>query len=395
MKFNFISLVNPYRKMITGGSEDIRRRIEALANEYEVCVLAMDNNKEQIPFKKVPANITLKTYTRQISSNLFSWIHPIPVITRYNRHLVHDISRKLEKHQGQIIIIEGLQSCICWNYIPQNLRLSHYSILRLHNIESNYHREFANSVDGFLPQLIHKFVSWQYTFFEPKNFRMFDEIHVISLQEIKKLRILYPDIAEKFKWVPPLVNVKENFQVQKNDITINFKIGYFGDLSIPLNSEGVRWFIKSIWPIVKNKIKNAQLHIAGHHSEAFQKFSDDFYVHGFVDDLTNFINDLDVLIVPIKNGAGVKIKVIDSIAWGKPLVTTSVGIEGTDERLQELVWVRDSEAEFGNSLINIYNDYLNAWEKAQEAKEWITKNYNHKTYCDICSNSSIEFKRRR
>lgn len=381
MKINFISLVNPYRKMVTGGSEDIRRRIAAVARAYDVDVLAVDNISEQTPHRKVPQKINLTIYPRKTILNPAKWFMPIPVFTRYNAALIREVTERLETDEKQVIVIEGLQSCMLWLEIPSRIRAKHYCILRLHNIESNYHKAVANSVGSFT-RYLHLLTSWQYKGFEAKVFPLFDEIHVISRQEIEILADLYPEIADKLRWVPPLVDGKEQKNGREKMITDkelpinrrNYKIGYFGDLNIALNVEGLKWFLNSGWLTICKEVKYAELHIAGHNSEFFEGY-ENVYTHGFVDDLDEFINGLDVLIVPIQNGAGVKIKVIDSIAWGKPLVTTSVGIEGTDDNLQRLVWINDEVNDFSNSLLRIHDNYLEAWKQAQRAKEWINTCY--------------------
>ncbi|CUH94469.1 hypothetical protein P22_0535 [Propionispora sp. 2/2-37] len=383
MKINFISLVNPYRKIVTGGSEDIRRRIAAVAREYDVDVLAVDNISEQTPHRKVPPKINLTIYPRKTILNPAKWLMPIPVFTRYNASLIKELKERLETDEKQVNVIEGLQSCLLWLGIPHRVRAQHYSILRLHNIESNYHKALANTVMDFT-RYIHLLTSWQYKWFEAKVFPLFDEIHVISRQEIEVLTDLYPQIANKLRWVPPLVDIKEqkdgrnNMAITDKELPINrqnYKIGYFGDLNIALNVEGLKWFLNSGWLTICKAVKYAELHIAGHNSELFKGY-EHVYTHGFVEDLDEFINGLDVLIVPIQNGAGVKIKVIDSIAWGKPLVTTSVGIEGTDDQLQRLVWINDEINDFSNSLLRIHDNYREAWKQAQRAKEWISTCYD-------------------
>ena len=305
---------------------------------------------------------------------------PFPVASRYNYSLVMELEKSLRSTPG-IVIIEGLQSALIWEQIPWNVRQGCYSILRLHNIESKYFVEMASAEKTRLKTITYKVTAVQYKQYEAHIFKMFNEIHAISSDEVQYLHKLFPEIKNRIKWVPPLVDkfYENNEYCPNTDV---YNIGYFGDMRLPINLEGVQWFIKEVLPIVRIELKEVQFHVAGLGSEGLIN-KPGVVVHGFVDDLDKFVDDMTIIVAPVRYGTGVKIKVIDAITYGKPLVTTSIGIEGTDETIKNFTWICDDSQTFAKAILSIYDNYEEACNKAENARRWVASNYNAEEYLCI------------
>ncbi len=119
------------------------------------------------------------------------------------------------------------------------------------------------------------------------------------------------------------------------------------------NVFGLRWFLDEVWPIVIDAIPESQLHIVG---TVCQEFGEKYRGVHFL----SHVNNLDVeyaaaevCIVPLLVGSGLKIKLIEALAYGKACVSTSVGIQGLREVEGKAVAVADTSQEFAQTLIQV------------------------------------------
>ncbi|QBF81854.1 glycosyltransferase [Shewanella maritima] len=106
-------------------------------------------------------------------------------------------------------------------------------------------------------------------------------------------------------------------------------VGGFGHAP---NEEGVLWFLESVWPFVQQRLPDICFHIVGSKMpDAIKAYgSDTVIIHGFVSDeeLATLYRKVSVNILPLLHGAGVKGKLVESLFYGTPVVSTAIGLEG-------------------------------------------------------------------
>ncbi len=120
----------------------------------------------------------------------------------------------------------------------------------------------------------------------------------------------------------------------KRSSTDPLRLFHIGAMDWLPNLEGVENFLNNIFPIIIQKYPSIHLHLAGKSMPRdFTKYkSDHVTIHGQVEDAVEFISQYDVLIVPILSGSGIRIKILEAMAEGKPVISTSAGIEGIKAR---------------------------------------------------------------
>jgi len=105
------------------------------------------------------------------------------------------------------------------------------------------------------------------------------------------------------------------------------------------NVDAILWLHREIWPLIRQEIPDAQMHVYGAYSEkarpiqnlSKQNGQNGFYLHGYARDLDQvFLGSVKprILLAPIRFGAGIKGKIVDAWAHGVPVVTTPIGAEG-------------------------------------------------------------------
>ena len=362
----FCSLVNPYRKHSNGGSEDIRRRIVATASIVDsVTVYAIDYSGELVAPESLSDNVHLHLYERGIDPRPWRWFYPLACVRRYNHRMVEDIRRKISQNTDSLIIfIEGMQLFGLWvdtrSIIPQAAKV----ILRVHNIESEYHHSVALESRGLL-KLAHQVSSLQYRPCENILLNDFSYIYAISEKEAEVLMRRFSLSSDKVRLVLPIPADKPcGPRTHRQDTP--FILSYFGDLTLPNNYNGLHWFCNRVLPEISGY--GIELHIAGKGSESFSVY-DRVRVCGFVDDIDTFVCQSQIVVAPIFAGAGIKIKVLDAIGYGKPMITTPKGAEGFPLWLKKRMNTASSADEYVQlltAMILSYDDFSNNAERLQK-----------------------------
>lgn len=134
---------------------------------------------------------------------------------------------------------------------------------------------------------------------------------------------------------------------------------WLGSFDWPPNLEGVRWFLEKVWPILAGGAGQFELHLVGSKppsdvSAAGRNGS--IHVHGYVEDISDLRRRADVLIAPLLSGSGVRVKVVEGLAFGLPVVATSKGAEGLTAMPGRDLLVADGAEEFAAALRRLAAD---------------------------------------
>jgi GT2 family glycosyltransferase len=135
-------------------------------------------------------------------------------------------------------------------------------------------------------------------------------------------------------------------------------ICFLGGYGHPPNVDAVRYFIKSILPLIHAEEPGVRFLIAGSHpnQEVLALQSGQVEVLGMVEDLRDLFDRARVFVCPLRYGAGVKGKVMSALSYGIPVVSTTIGIEGAGLTPEEDVLLADDPAEFARQTLRAYRD---------------------------------------
>jgi len=108
------------------------------------------------------------------------------------------------------------------------------------------------------------------------------------------------------------------------------KLGYIGSLDWKPNIEGLDWLFDKVWEDIFNTYPHIEFHLAGrNNSGRYDKYKDrNVIIHGEVDNALHFMESLDVLVVPLFSGSGIRVKILEGMALGKVIMSTDKGFEG-------------------------------------------------------------------
>lgn len=111
------------------------------------------------------------------------------------------------------------------------------------------------------------------------------------------------------------------------------RVLFFGSLDYMPNVDGVRWFVEGAWPLVRQSVPDAQLSIVGRRPvvEVLElAAAPGVEVIGEVPDAPPWFAASDVAVVPLRIGTGTRLKALEAMACGRPVVGTTIGLEGLD-----------------------------------------------------------------
>ena len=151
----------------------------------------------------------------------------------------------------------------------------------------------------------------------------------------------------------------------------------------PPNVEGVRWFATEVFPIVRGRLRDARLNIVGSRPPEeitrLQRPDSGIAVTGYVPDLDPVLRKCGVMVVPVRSGSGMRVKILEAFARGIPVVSTSVGVEGIDARPGEHLLVADTPEEFAEAVTLLLTEPARAALLAQRAREAVESRYDWRT----------------
>jgi hypothetical protein len=133
---------------------------------------------------------------------------------------------------------------------------------------------------------------------------------------------------------------------------------FVGGFQHPPNADAVSWFVREVFPSLRRELPELRLHVIGSRvPDAIRALADEHVlVHGFVEDITPYMDGCRISIAPLRYGAGVKGKINTAMSYGLPVVATTLAIEGMQLREGFDVLVADEPAAFAAALVRLYRD---------------------------------------
>jgi len=148
------------------------------------------------------------------------------------------------------------------------------------------------------------------------------------------------------------------------------------------SSEGVSWWLRNGYELLRARYPDLTYDIVGarppHNLQALAAQHEGVTVHGYVADTLPFWTSATALAVPILSGGGVRVKILEAMAMGVPLVSTTVGCEGLNVRHGEHLLVADTPEAFAHAIARIFQDTALASQLARNARQFVLEHYDAK-----------------
>jgi glycosyltransferase involved in cell wall biosynthesis len=194
--------------------------------------------------------------------------------------------------------------------------------------------------------------------------------HTLAVTEIDRDHLLkaYADYSSRnraarrepeISVIPIAVDTTQIRPVQPQKSSRN--ILTLGTLHYPPNADGIRWFVQEVFENVRRQDPQATLTIVGKNPpQDFLALAaerpDAVKVTGYVPDLRPYMEQAALLVVPVRVGSGMRVRILEALAYGMPTVTTTIGLEGIEARNGEEVLVADDPQAFSDAVLRLLQD---------------------------------------
>lgn len=361
---------------------------------HDVTILAMNTIKHHITLTEIPdtikelANFKLVDVPARISPvsallNLFFSKKPYNAARFISKIFSAELQKTLNENKFDIIQLEGLYVC---PYIPLLRKNSNAKIVyRAHNIEHEIWSRTSVMAKG-LEKWYLKNLSKRIKSFEVQMLNKYDLLVPITNRD--------GEILNKLGNTKPVhisqTGIDSSVLIPNSKNLKHPSLFHIGSLEWTPNQEGLIWFFDNCWDSVREKYPDLEFFIAGRNAPLwFQKKLNlpNVIFMGEVADAYEFMNSKSIMVVPLFSGSGMRIKIIEGMALGKPIVTTSVGTEGISTTSGVNIVVTENAAGFVKAISDLIEN--------REYFDIISKNaieYIHENFDNLSSAGSlIEF----
>lgn len=346
--------------------------------EYNIDMLCLQNINESDDTSKDIGDIVDKVDVIKISKfkKIFNLIRNINIPTiasvRYDSRIVNFIKNVGENKNYDFIFLDYTQN-INYYYILKKTFPTAKIIIIEHDVSFlGFERNYKNS--SGIKKILYKFEYNRLRNYELKMTKKFDNVITLNLKDSKLL-----ELGDKVKVMAPFIN---QFNMQPKEHK-DFNIMFWGAMNRKENEDAVIYFMDKIWSSVNKQCTKFYI-VGSKPSERIKNFSsENVIVTGFVKDPKEYFEHIDVSVIPLRLGAGIKIKVLESMANGIPVITTSVGAEGIGITNGIDGFVTDDTNEFTHYLEVMRENRTLREEIKDNALKLIKSNYSFESNYSI------------
>jgi glycosyltransferase involved in cell wall biosynthesis len=375
-----------------GSSIAITTLAEGLADSgVELHLLCINTKKHFKPNENIPAEFKQKTHYQSVYKNsdtsilgafgnLFS-SRSYFVSRFFFKEYEQQLVKKLQDNAFDVIQIEGV---FMTSYIPVIKRYSKAKIvLRSHNVEHQiWERHLVNEKNA-LKKIYLTLQNSRLKAFELKAFGDVDAIVTITDEDKKTILEVCPDKAVH----TCLTGISlANYNVK--EATYFNTVFHFASMDWMPNIEAVDWLLKEVWNDVLKQNPDAKLVLAGRGMpERFKKMtSKNVTIIEEVKDSANFYGAHDIMLVPLWSGSGLRIKLVEGLAYGKPIITTTIGAEGIPYSAGKDLLIADSANEFVKAILVLLQNDGQKHELQRAARQLAEEHFDYKVLaCKLVS----------
>ena len=353
-----------------------------VANGAVVTILYMNTRKHHFEAAEIPEDLQKQIRFIGVDVNndvqplaaLFNIFSPLPyhVVRFKSNTYLNALKQLLHQQQFDVIQAEGLYLIQYFQFItiPKNTKL----IYRSHNIEAAIWSDITNNTRSIFKKWYLGLQAKKLYRYEKKQPALIDAVLPISTADTLFYREHFNNL--------PIHHTPTGVELTASVIPkeINTRTLYFiGGLDWIPNVEGLFWFMDEVFPALLNRFPDLTFHIAGRNGDAGWKSMQrpGIIYHGAVPEAADFASDKYICIVPLLSGSGMKIKIIEAMFLGKPVVTTSKGASGMPDGTSDYFYTASSVQTFIQQVTTLLEQPEIGKQKGLQAKTFVEQQLSH------------------
>lgn len=259
-----------------------------------------------------------------------------------------------------------------------------------HNIESHMLLRRARKETNPLKKLYFLQEGLRLKRYEKRACPSYDGHITCSDVDTERLRTLTP--SSSIKTIPNGVDTSffKPAGLEQEERTLIF----VGTMNWYPNVEAVLYLCNKVMPLLRTQSANITLKIIGANPPAeikkFNSTTKDIKVLGFVDEIRDHIEKATVYVCPIMDGGGTKLKILDALGMGKPIVANRIASEGIEVVEGENIIFADSPEEYCSAITGLLNNPEKRKQMSEAARKLAIDKYDFKSIGQTLSNYYLE-----
>ncbi|MCK6624181.1 MAG: glycosyltransferase family 4 protein [Anaerolineae bacterium] len=205
-----------------------------------------------------------------------------------------------------------------------------------------------------------------------------DQHLFVGQEDLAYIRQEFPEISSDKLIYRPTGLILERYPQADPAQTEPNTIGFFGAFNWTANVDAVHYFVRDILPLIQLRLPQVKFLLAGRSAPpSIRALASHPAIEfmGEVDDMFSLARRVAVMVVPLRVGAGTRLKILEALAWGKPVVSTSIGAEGIEFTPGEELLVADQPDLFAQTVIELLADPLKQRHLAQAGRRRVETMY--------------------
>lgn len=299
----------------------------------------------------------------------------------YSAEFEQVLIKKLQEEDYDIIHLETLWVTPYIDVIRKHSKAK--VVLRSQNVEFMIWERLAEDTRNPIKKKYLKLLAKRLKNYEHEVLNKFDAVVTITDLDSKEY--------ERMGCKTPIYHVPFGIDLNKYRIdTSNMEkpsVFHIGAMDWRPNADGINWFLKGVWTKVLAKNNTIKLYLAGRKMPDWllQLQMKNVVIEGEVPDSHQFINSKSIMIVPLNSGGGMRVKIIEGMAFGKTIISTSVGAEGIEYENGVNMLIANTEEEFCKAILKCVSDTDFSDTIGKNARILAETKYDNQNICNRLS----------
>ena len=305
---------------------------------------------------------------------------PVAILKYRSRAMAAAISAATKSHDYDLVHLDMLHLA---SYLP--LFKETPSLLMEHNVETQIIERRAETEPAGARRWYWQRQARKLRAFETTACREATTVVAVSINDVSQLEhltgrsdiVCVPNGVDTDFFTP---QAQGEVPTQAHPSTQLRSLVYVGGFTWHPNQDAIEYFCKEIFPAIRQGAPDVVLRVIGRYREnaltAALQAQEGVELCGLVDDIRPYVHEARAYIVPLRIGGGTRLKILDALAMGKAIVSTSVGCEGIGVTPGHDILVADEPRAFAQAVLRLLNEPARAAALGQHGRQLVEQRYD-------------------
>lgn len=297
--------------------------------------------------------------------------------------------------QPDVVVADFIHAAVLFNRVPPV-----GSVVFTHNVEAEIFARHAKTAENPFARMIWRAQRRKMAEFEARHLPAFAKVIAVSDRDLSFFLETYGVRGAEI--IPTGVDFDYfSMLASPPPAVVDPRGGHLiftGSMDWPANIDAIQYCMNEIWPLIVMARPEARLTIVGRDPpgalvDKARTRGFNWQFTGFVDDVRPFIRDADLYIVPLRVGGGTRIKIYEAMAMRRPVVSTSIGVEGLPVEEGNHFRRADTAVAFAETVLQLLAAPPQGAEMAENAYDFILKRYSTRRVArifeEICKRTAV------